>query len=66
MKSIHILGVKERVVHFSVPVVLYLFLISKLVVYRRLLRGLDLHLLRGRPVRGVTVGQVAHSRVGEL
>lgn len=44
----------------------YLFLISELVVYRRLLRRLDLHLLRGRPVRGVTVGQVAHAGVGEL
>lgn len=44
----------------------YLFLISKLVVYWRLLRRLDLDLLCGRPVRGVTVGQVAHARVGKL
>lgn len=44
----------------------YLFLISKLIVYRGLLRRLDLHLLRGRAVRGVTVGQVANSRVSKL
>lgn len=44
----------------------YLFLISELVIDGRLLGGLDLDLLCGSPVRGVTVGQVAHPRVSKL
>lgn len=44
----------------------YLFLISKLVVYGRLLWRFDLHLLCGGPIRGVTVGQVAHSWFSKL
>lgn len=57
---------QEKHLWFPLQTARYLFLISKLVVYWRLLRRLDLDLLRGRPVRGVTVGQVAHARVGEL
>lgn len=68
LKSIHLLS-KRNHHHrfdFGVQTGRYLFLISKLVIYWRLLRRLDLDLLCGRPVRGVTVGQVAHSRVCKL
>ncbi len=70
LKSIHLLNNKNiiiiNVIFTSTSRLRYLFLISKLVVYRRLLWRLDLDFLCGCPIRGVTIGQVAHSRVCKL